>query len=71
MTKIEEIVRAWANAISKPEAETKRAAERMEICVTCEHKRDAPFGFYCGQCGCPLKAKVFTPAEPGCPIKKW
>jgi bacterioferritin-associated ferredoxin len=71
MHKIEEIVRSWASAIKSTEEDEKRASVRLQICSICEHKKEAVFGSYCGKCGCPLKAKVFTPMIPGCPEKKW
>lgn len=71
MNKIEEIVRSWAKLINKTDDDIKIASNRLSICELCEYKKEGVIGSYCGKCGCPLKAKVFTPVVPGCPEKKW
>lgn len=75
MNKIREIVSAWATSFS-PSDEQKRIAEiRYETCTTCEFKTNSVAGIeICGACGCPLKAKIFTPRTPeqgNCPKSFW
>jgi hypothetical protein len=46
------------------------AAARMEICDSCDSKRTTPL-IHCGECGCALKAKVYSPVIGACPKGKW
>lgn len=75
MLKLTEIAKAWiAKANPTPEQE-EIAKYRAGICDTCPSKAysNTLKIFYCGECGCPLEAKVFSP-RPGpeaCPLSKW
>lgn len=77
MNKIVEIFRAWSIAASPDEEQNRVAADRLETCGSCEHKKTNNLGVtYCSLCGCPLKGKVFTPLranqkENPCPDKRW
>lgn len=72
MNKIREIIESWSIAKNPTEEQRQKAEQRLEICHGCEFKITVVEGFdICGRCGCPLKKKVFTPAEDGCPLKKW
>jgi transcription elongation factor Elf1 len=42
----------------------------MEICDKCDSKKTIPF-IHCGECGCALKAKVYSPVIDACPKGKW
>jgi hypothetical protein len=46
----------------------KMAAERMEICESCEHFNKTLV--QCNECGCFLKAKTIWPNSK-CPLNKW
>ena len=70
MNKIEEIFKAWGVMFNPNEAESELAGRRMEICDGCDSKRTSPI-IHCGECGCALKAKVYSPKIGACPRGKW
>lgn len=70
MNKIEEIFKSWKIAYNPNDLQSELAAARMEICDTCEYKREIPL-IHCGECGCALKAKVYSPKIGACPKGKW
>jgi len=70
MNKIEEIFKAWKIAFNPNDAQSDLAIERMKICDGCEFKKTIPI-LHCNQCGCALKAKVFSPRIGACPKGKW
>ena len=70
MNKIEEIFKAWGIMLDPNDIQSELARKRMEICDGCDSKRTAPFS-HCGQCGCVLKAKVYSPKIGACPRGKW
>jgi hypothetical protein len=70
MTKVEEIFKAWAIWFNPDDAQSALAAERIQICEGCEHKRTTPF-IHCGLCGCALKAKIYSPVKGACPDNRW
>ena len=70
MNKIVEIFKAWGIALNPNDSQSELAAARMEICDSCDSKRTTPI-IHCGECGCALKAKVYTPAIGACPRGKW
>jgi hypothetical protein len=75
MLKIVEIAKAWI-AAANPTPEQKAIAEyRIKICDGCEAKKAEPILqiYICGDCGCPLNKKIFSP-KPGkeaCPKSYW
>ena len=70
MNKIEEIFKAWQISYNPTSLQGELAIKRMEICDTCDSKRDSPF-IHCGECGCVLSKKIYTPVIGGCPRGKW
>jgi hypothetical protein len=70
MNKIEEIFKSWGISINPNEEQSKLASDRIQICNTCEHKKEGIINT-CGICGCSLRAKVFSPVFNSCPIGKW
>ena len=75
MNKISEIFQAWV-AAANPTPEQQSIAEyRSSVCDVCDKKTyiKAIDSFICGECGCPLSKKVFSPAEgpKACPLAKW
>ena len=75
MLKLVEIAKAWIIAANPSEEEKEIAEKRIAICNECEFSRhNETLDFhYCGECGCPLKKKIFSPS-PGkiaCPKAKW
>jgi hypothetical protein len=70
MNKIEEIFKAWGIMFNPNDAQSELAAARMEICDGCDSKKTIPF-IHCGECGCALKAKIYSPKMGACPKGKW
>jgi hypothetical protein len=70
MNKIQEIFTAWAIAFDPTQAQSELASERIQICNECEFKNTIPI-IHCGECGCALKAKIFSPVKGACPKNKW
>ena len=70
MNKIVEIFKSWGIAFNPNDIQSELAAARMEICDGCDSKKTSPI-IHCGECGCALKAKIYTPKIGGCPRGKW
>ena len=70
MNKIEEIFHSWNIALDPNQQQTELASERIKICNECEFKKTIPIT-YCGECGCALKGKIFSPVKGACPKSKW
>jgi hypothetical protein len=80
MNKVEEIFKAWRIAFNPNHEQAELAANRIEICNSCEFKETltiAGLGLItkCSVCGCALKGKIFTPLTykdgGSCPEGKW
>ena len=70
MNKIEEIFKAWKISYNPTNLQGELAIKRMEICDTCDSKKTNPV-IHCGECGCLLSKKIYTPVIGGCPRGKW
>ena len=70
MNKIEEIFKAWQISYNPTSLQGELAIKRMEICDTCDSKKINPV-IHCGECGCLLSKKIYTPVIGGCPRGKW
>ena len=75
LNKTKEIFEAWAISFNPDDAQAELASQRIEICDVCEHKALEPY-IRCDQCGCALKAKIYTPrtykdSGGSCPKNKW
>jgi hypothetical protein len=70
MNRIEEIFKAWSIWFNPDDAQSELAAERIQICDSCEHKRTNPM-IHCGLCGCILRGKIYSPTKGACPAGKW
>ena len=70
MNKIVEIFKAWGIMFNPDDAQAELAGKRMEICDSCDSKRTSPI-IHCGECGCALKAKIYSPVIGACPRGKW
>ena len=77
MLDFKEIVNAWYNVVNHTPKQKELADNRLQICLTCPSKKEILQGkewsFVCGECGCPLKAKVFSKksGKKACPLEKW
>jgi len=44
----------------------------LEVCVGCNSRKESiVFGYVCGECGCPIGKKIFTPKLGTCDLNKW
>lgn len=70
-----EIFTAWVTSVNPNEEEKMRATKRAEICEVCPSKKIITTAFkigtVCGECGCPIGKKIFSPEFNACPLKKW
>ena len=72
LSKIKEIIQAYAIAINPTKEQKQWAEKRLEICMKCEHWKSQLGIEYCGKCGCATKGKVFSPkGMEACPLGKW
>ena len=71
---IKEIALAWIIATNPTEEQKKLSLERYNICLKCEHfkpTRLITHDEHCGDCGCPLSKKIFSPEHDACGLHKW
>lgn len=81
MNRVIEIASAWFNVLNPSQDSIELAKERLNVCSTCDSLREVDVKIMnmqvvdtyhmCGVCGCPIRGKVFTPKEQGCPLNKW
>jgi hypothetical protein len=71
--KVTEIVNAWIIAANPTKEQTILADARLKICNSCEFIRhqERSGNPYCGDCGCPLKKKIFSKKYDACPKHYW
>ena len=64
MIDFKEIATAWYNKITHTKELKKLADSRFDICLECPSKQEffkrKEWSLKCGECGCPLKGKVYT-----------
>lgn len=75
-----EIATAWYSKLLHTNELKKLADSRFDICLECPSKQEffknKGWSLKCGECGCPLKGKVYTPKtyldkKGSCPLGKW
>lgn len=75
-----EIAGAWYNKFKHTEKQKELADKRFEICLECPSKKEVikkkEWALICGECGCPLSAKIYTNnnylhEDGSCPLNKW
>lgn len=75
-----EIASAWYNKFTHNALQKQLADLRFDVCIKCPAKQEIfkgkEWSLKCGECGCPLKAKVYTPKTyldngGSCPLNKW
>jgi hypothetical protein len=72
MNKIHEIAVSWWRAENPTKEQSDLAQERLEICMGCESRKESiVFNYVCGECGCPMGKKIFTPKLGTCDLNKW
>jgi uncharacterized paraquat-inducible protein A len=65
MNKLVEIAKAWIAAANPTEEQRVLAEKRAAVCQSCDYSRhnETLDLHYCGNCGCPLSKKIFSPEE--------
>lgn len=75
LSKIKEILNAYAVMVDPTTEQAEIAAQRLATCNSCDFIDEVDLGVgkvkVCGKCGCVLKAKVFVPEKSACPEKFW
>jgi hypothetical protein len=70
-----EIINAWKIANNPTPKQEELAELRFKICDVCPSKKvitkKIGLATVCGECGCPISKKIFTPKFNSCPLKKW
>jgi hypothetical protein len=67
--KISRIINGWKNYIIKNNDVETKAQVRISICNGCDKKATQLGIEVCGECHCPLVAKVRS--NDNCPLNKW
>jgi hypothetical protein len=72
---IKEIINSWIISSNPNEEQKNQANQRGSICEVCPSKKVISRFFkistVCGECGCPISKKIFSPQHNPCPLKKW
>jgi len=75
---IKEITKAWFDSYFAKEEQKALAKKRFEICKNCPSLKNKFQILWpkmeitvCGECGCPIKKKIFSSNFNACPLKKW
>lgn len=72
---IKEIISAWRLKFNAPDEFASLAERRASICKSCEQLKEIIRGkewtYLCGECGCPIAGKSFSPKQNACPLEKW
>jgi len=72
MNKASEIISAWWIASNPTPEQSETAKKRLEVCMNCEYlEKSLFFNMKCGECGCPIGKKIFSPVKGSCRIGKW
>ena len=72
MNKVSEIITAWWRASNPTHEQSELAKKRLEVCMKCEYlEKSLFFESKCGECGCPMGKKIFSPNIGACRIGKW
>jgi hypothetical protein len=77
---LKEIASSWFNVLSHSQEKKELANARFDICLECPSRKETfknqKWAIRCGECGCPLKGKVYTDytykdPKGSCPLEKW
>jgi len=72
MNKIHEIAVSWWRAENPTKKQSELAEKRLAICIGCDSRKESiVFNYVCGECGCPIGKKIFTPKLGTCDLNKW
>ena len=69
------ITKAWFDSYFGSDKQKELAIKRALICEICPSRNVKVKGIdlltVCGECGCPIKKKIFSSDFNDCPLKKW
>lgn len=69
------ITKAWFDSYFGSDKQKELAIKRATICEMCPSRKVTTTGIdlltLCGECGCPIKKKIFSSIFNDCPLKKW
>jgi hypothetical protein len=69
------ITKAWFDSYFGSDKQKELALKRSSICEVCPSRDVKVKGIdlltVCGECGCPIKKKIFSDVFNDCPLKKW
>jgi len=69
------ITKAWFDSYFGSDKQKELAIKRAKICETCPSRKVMAEGIdlltVCGECGCPIKKKIFSSDFNDCPLSKW
>lgn len=69
------ISKAWFDSYFGTNEQKELATKRASICEVCPSRKviteKLELATICGECGCPIKKKVFSSTYNDCPLKKW
>jgi hypothetical protein len=69
------ISKAWFDSYFGSNEQKKLAEKRAAICEVCPSRKviteKLSLATICGECGCPIRKKVFSSAFNDCPLEKW
>lgn len=72
---IKTITQSWFDSYFGTEEQRILAKERLKICEACPSKNEIianqSWSMVCGECGCPIKKKIFSKKIKECPLDKW
>jgi hypothetical protein len=69
--KVKDIVSAYKIMLNPNDTQEEIAMERLLVCHNCPFLKENSAGIkYCGQCGCVIKAKIYS-KNNNCPENKW
>jgi hypothetical protein len=75
MINYKEIFEAWKISFKPTPKQEELAIKRLKVCLGCNYRQEILKGVnwsaICGDCGCPLNKKVFSPMFNPCTQKKW
>lgn len=69
---IKTITQSWFDSYFGTEEQRILAKERLKICEACPSKNEIianqSWSMVCGECGCPIKKKIFSKKIKECPF---
>jgi|688.fasta_scaffold1561111_1 hypothetical protein len=75
LDKFKEIANAWIISYNPSNDQKILAENRFTVCDICPSKKvlsdKIKISTICGECGCPISKKIFSPEFNACPLKKW